>query len=378
MVLVGPSGCGKSTALRSIAGLEEITGGTISIGDAGRQRPAAQGPRHRDGVPELRAVPAHDRRGQPGLRPQAPAHAQGRDQAAGRRGRGAARPRAVPEPQARRAVGRPAPAGRDGPGDRPRAAGVPDGRAAVQPRRQAARVHAGGAEPAARAARHHHRVRHPRPGRGDDPRRPRLRHARRPDPAGRQPAAAVRVAGEPVRGRLHRLPRDELRAGLAGARRLRGDGDASPATSCRCPPRSSRPSPASTATSGRRSSSASARPTSRTARTPTPRGRGSRSRSASPRSSAPRSTRSSRSTRRRSSTHSIASASDGSSEEDETVTALAGGKSLWTARVSARSAVRSGQPLELAVDTSRLHFFDPASGESIGHPLTVGAPAAVG
>src|SRR5579863_8572959 len=33
MVLVGPSGCGKSTALRSIAGLEEITDGTISIGE---------------------------------------------------------------------------------------------------------------------------------------------------------------------------------------------------------------------------------------------------------------------------------------------------------------------------------------------------------
>ncbi|MFA6724164.1 MAG: ATP-binding cassette domain-containing protein, partial [Lentisphaeria bacterium] len=32
MVLVGPSGCGKSTTLRMIAGLEEITGGTISIG----------------------------------------------------------------------------------------------------------------------------------------------------------------------------------------------------------------------------------------------------------------------------------------------------------------------------------------------------------
>jgi multiple sugar transport system ATP-binding protein len=31
MVLVGPSGCGKSTALRMIAGLEEITDGTISI-----------------------------------------------------------------------------------------------------------------------------------------------------------------------------------------------------------------------------------------------------------------------------------------------------------------------------------------------------------
>ncbi len=33
MVLVGPSGCGKSTALRMIAGLEEISGGKISIGD---------------------------------------------------------------------------------------------------------------------------------------------------------------------------------------------------------------------------------------------------------------------------------------------------------------------------------------------------------
>ena len=33
MVLVGPSGCGKSTALRMIAGLEEISGGRVLIGD---------------------------------------------------------------------------------------------------------------------------------------------------------------------------------------------------------------------------------------------------------------------------------------------------------------------------------------------------------
>ncbi len=33
VVLVGPSGCGKSTLLRMIAGLENITSGTISIGD---------------------------------------------------------------------------------------------------------------------------------------------------------------------------------------------------------------------------------------------------------------------------------------------------------------------------------------------------------
>jgi multiple sugar transport system ATP-binding protein len=33
LVLVGPSGCGKSTLLRMIAGLEEVSAGTISIGD---------------------------------------------------------------------------------------------------------------------------------------------------------------------------------------------------------------------------------------------------------------------------------------------------------------------------------------------------------
>ena len=33
VVIVGPSGCGKSTLLRMVAGLEEITGGNISIGE---------------------------------------------------------------------------------------------------------------------------------------------------------------------------------------------------------------------------------------------------------------------------------------------------------------------------------------------------------
>ncbi len=33
MVLVGPSGCGKTTALRMVAGLEEISEGTLKIGD---------------------------------------------------------------------------------------------------------------------------------------------------------------------------------------------------------------------------------------------------------------------------------------------------------------------------------------------------------
>ncbi|MFK7893344.1 MAG: ABC transporter ATP-binding protein, partial [Granulosicoccus sp.] len=33
VVLVGPSGCGKSTTLRMIAGLEEVSAGTVSIND---------------------------------------------------------------------------------------------------------------------------------------------------------------------------------------------------------------------------------------------------------------------------------------------------------------------------------------------------------
>ena len=45
MVLVGPSGCGKSTLLRMIAGLEEVTEGSISIG--GRDV-TDLAPRHRD------------------------------------------------------------------------------------------------------------------------------------------------------------------------------------------------------------------------------------------------------------------------------------------------------------------------------------------
>lgn len=33
IVLVGPSSCGKTTTLRMVAGLEEITDGTVRIGD---------------------------------------------------------------------------------------------------------------------------------------------------------------------------------------------------------------------------------------------------------------------------------------------------------------------------------------------------------
>jgi multiple sugar transport system ATP-binding protein len=63
-------------------------------------------------------------------------------------------------------------------------------------------------------------------------------------------------------------------------------------------------------------------------------------------------------------------------DEDSAAVVLASGKSLWTARVAARSQVRSGQPIELAVDTSNVQFFDPVSALSIGHPEVSEAGAA--
>ena len=61
VMLVGPSGCGKSTLLRMIAGLEDDHRRRDPDRRTGRQRRAAEGPRHRHGVPELRALSAHER-----------------------------------------------------------------------------------------------------------------------------------------------------------------------------------------------------------------------------------------------------------------------------------------------------------------------------
>jgi multiple sugar transport system ATP-binding protein len=53
--------------------------------------------------------------------------------------------------------------------------------------------------------------------------------------------------------------------------------------------------------------------------------------------------------------------------EDEAIP-LTDNKTLWTARVAARSGIRPSSAATLAVDTSNLQFFDPATGLSIGHP----------
>jgi multiple sugar transport system ATP-binding protein len=41
-------------------------------------------------------------------------------------------------------------------------------------------------------------------------------------------------------------------------------------------------------------------------------------------------------------------------------------RSTFTARVSAASTVKAGDPITLTVNTSAMHAFDPATGESIG------------
>ena len=74
---------------------------------------------------------------------------------------------------------------------------------------------------AAAPPRRHHRLRHPRPGRGHDDGRPGRGAQGRPAAAGRHPARAVRQPGQRLRRRLHRLARDEPARAARRRRRRR-------------------------------------------------------------------------------------------------------------------------------------------------------------
>ena len=209
MVLVGPSGCGKTTALRMVAGLEEISEGVLKIGDRvvnhvpSRDRDIAMVFQSYALYPHLSVYENIAF----GLRLKKMSKAEIDERV--KRGLEPARPRRVPEAQAARALRRPAAARRDGPRDRARARGVPDGRAALEPRREAARADARRDRQAAERPRRDDDLRHARPDRGHDDGRPRRRHAQGRAAAGRRPADALRPAGQPLRRRLHRQPRDE-------------------------------------------------------------------------------------------------------------------------------------------------------------------------
>ncbi|WP_116248588.1 ABC transporter ATP-binding protein [Nocardiopsis sp. FIRDI 009] len=58
----------------------------------------------------------------------------------------------------------------------------------------------------------------------------------------------------------------------------------------------------------------------------------------------------------------------GDGEEDGDSLPLSQNRTQFTARVSPRSQVRSGSEISLSVDVSQLHFFDHESGLAIGHP----------
>jgi multiple sugar transport system ATP-binding protein len=64
-----------------------------------------------------------------------------------------------------------------------------------------------------------------------------------------------------------------------------------------------------------------------------------------------------------------ASISDARADDGEDGTIpLTGNKTLWTARVAARSSIKPGSTATLAVNTANLQFFDPTTGLAIGHP----------
>ena len=64
-----------------------------------------------------------------------------------------------------------------------------------------------------------------------------------------------------------------------------------------------------------------------------------------------------------------ASIAQAASDDDEDgAIPIAGNKTMWTARVAARSRIKPGQSATLAVETTNLQFFDSDSGLAIGHP----------
>ena len=238
VVLVGPSGCGKSTILRMIAGLEPVTGGEIVVNGRVVNDDAAARPRHRHGLPGLRALPAHDRAAEPRLRPEDARHRR-----APRSPPPSPRPpRSCRSSSCSTASRRSSPAASASAS--PSAAPSPaspqlflfdeplsnlDAKLRVEMRTQIKRLHM--------AFNAHQRLRHPRPDRGDDARRPHRRPPRRPHRAGRHARRPLRPPGQPLRRRLHRLADDELprrparRATATASRSCR-----TAARRCRCPP----------------------------------------------------------------------------------------------------------------------------------------------
>ena len=306
VVFVGPSGCGKSTLLRMIAGLEDITSGEIAID--GRVVNELD-PKDRDIAMVFQDYALY------------PHMTVFENMAFSLRYRG------VDRQEIRRRVDEAArildiepyiarmPRQLSG-GQRQR---VAMGRAIVrdpkvflfdeplsQPRRQAARADAHRDQAAARARRHDHDLRHPRPGRGDDAGRPHRHPEPRPHRADRHARGRLRPAGLDLRRGLHRRAADEPAAGRR-----------------RCPP------PA--APSARRAGGRAAR-ASRLAR------------------------------RRWARRCSSGTASVVEPLGSDTLVSLEVGGTAVIARLPPRLVRRKGEAVGLAADPANMHFFDKATG----------------
>ena len=268
MVLVGPSGCGKTTALRMLAGLEDISDGELVIDDtvvndvAPQKRDIAMVFQNYALYPHLSV---YDNMAY-GLKIQKLSKSEIKQRVGeiakviGLEDLLERKPKALSGGQRQRVamgraiVRRPKVFLMDEPSE--------------QPRREAARPDAlrGRAHPA--RAEGDDRLRHPRPGRGDDDGRPRRADAPRRPAAGRHADAALQRAGQPVRGELHRQPGDEPLRGAARAQQRPPRGPGRRPVPAPGPEALADP-PSSSATSAARSRSASAPSTSRTRRWPT-------------------------------------------------------------------------------------------------------------
>ena len=273
------------------------------------------------------------------------------------------------EPQAGAALGRPAPARRDGPGAGARAARVPAGRAALEPRREAAHERCAASSRGCTSGCAtttvyvtHDQVEAMTLGQRVAVLRDGVR------PAVRRPAGALPPAREPVRGGVHRLAGDEPRR---GARSTAG-ACASPSTRSRCRPTS----PLRGARRATSSSACGRRASRSPARAPSPTGRGSRSTvdlveelgdESQPAVHGRRPARRDRGGARR-----------GRHRRRGRGPAAAPTTAARASRASLEGAPGgpAGRALELALDPRELHLFDPASGAALAQdPVSAGQPA---
>ena len=210
MVLVGPSGCGKSTTLRMVAGLEEVSGGEIWIGDR-LVNDVAPGDRDIAMVFQNYALYPHMSVYQNmafGLKmrrtPKAEIDRRVREAAA------ILSIEALLDRRPARAFRRAAATCGARPRDRARAKSLSVRRAAIESRCETARANARRDRAAASAFEDDDHLRDARPGGGDDARRSHRADGPRRDPAGRFADGDLSTAREPVRRVVRRQPGDEF------------------------------------------------------------------------------------------------------------------------------------------------------------------------